>query len=113
MQKAPKELLDRIDQLNLVSIGHRLRTKEDWPLARIAEAERDYRRFLLLLALHPGQTVVPWNDDLDVFWHYHILDSRKYEQDCALLFGRFVHHDPNVNQDPAKYERDKQRTGLL
>jgi hypothetical protein len=31
---------------------------------------------------------------MDLFWHYHILDTIKYAEDCALIFGRFLHHFP-------------------
>ena len=27
-------------------------------------------------------------------WHYHILDTEKYAEDCRDIFGYFVHHFP-------------------
>ncbi|MFM6129989.1 MAG: hypothetical protein ACKPBV_14885 [Sphaerospermopsis kisseleviana] len=31
---------------------------------------------------------------LDDYWHNHILDTRKYAEDCDLIFGFFLHHYP-------------------
>lgn len=62
----------------------------------IPKIESEYRQFLYLLAINPGKCVVPWNQDLDDYWHAHILDTGKYAADCEKLFGRFVHHNPNL-----------------
>jgi hypothetical protein len=34
--------------------------------------------------------------DVDIFWHYHILDTLKYAADCENVFGYFLHHFPYV-----------------
>jgi len=31
---------------------------------------------------------------VDAFWDQHILDTRKYAEDCAAAFGHFLHHYP-------------------
>ena len=28
------------------------------------------------------------------FWHFHILDTLKYQEDCDNIFGYFLHHFP-------------------
>src|SRR5882672_8892843 len=56
-------------------------------------AERDYRRFLTLHLRYPDRTLVP-SALLDLVWHYHILDTRKYMEDCERIFGYYLHHDP-------------------
>lgn len=56
-------------------------------------AERTYRQFLTLHAEHPERTLVP-NELIDLVWHFHILDTRKYAEDCDRIFGYFLHHDP-------------------
>lgn len=65
---------------------------EGWSQHLINEVERQYRQFLKLSAL-PGPVVVP-TKLIDVFWHAHILDTRKYAEDCDQIFGRFLHHFP-------------------
>lgn len=57
------------------------------------DVERRYRKFLFLNHKHPESTVVP-SKDVDKFWHYHILDTRKYADDCQKIFGYFLHHFP-------------------
>jgi hypothetical protein len=56
-------------------------------------AVRTYRQFLTLHAQYPERTLVP-NELIDLVWHYHILDTRKYAEDCDRIFGCFLHHDP-------------------
>ena len=56
-------------------------------------ASQAYRQFLTLRLRHPDRVLVP-SALIDLVWHYHILDTRKYTEDCERIFGHFVHHDP-------------------
>ncbi len=56
-------------------------------------AERVYRQFLTLRQRNPSAVLVP-SAMVDLVWHYHILDTRKYIEDCNRLFGSYLHHDP-------------------
>jgi len=56
-------------------------------------AEQEYKRFLTLLELYPEHAIVP-NKLMDIFWHYHILDTQKYHDDCKRVFGGYLHHYP-------------------
>ena len=38
--------------------------------------------------------ILPPSEDIDEFWHYHILDTKKYHQDCFKIFGCYRHHNP-------------------
>lgn len=92
--------LQLIDTLDLTSVKEKLRRRKGWWWCLFHDPdalEREYRQFLYLIALDPGQTVVPWSDALDEFWHEHILDTRKYEEDCVAIFGRLVHHNPHLS----------------
>ena len=31
---------------------------------------------------------------VDIFWHTHILFTRKYFKDCEAVFGQYLHHEP-------------------
>jgi hypothetical protein len=68
---------------------------EGWSLERSNAVEREYRRFLLLMKLFPHEQTAPLVD-VDTFWHYHILDTMKYAEDCEQVFGYFLHHYPYV-----------------
>ena len=66
---------------------------ETWSLARLERVETLYRRFLFLIHKHPDETLVP-SEEIDSFWHAHILDTRKYAADMEAVFGEFLHHYP-------------------
>jgi hypothetical protein len=59
----------------------------------VAVAEREYRRFLTLIKLHPELNHVP-SKLVDKFWHAHILDTAAYRQDCEKVFGFYLDHFP-------------------
>lgn len=61
--------------------------------ARAESYVKDYQRFLVLCVLHPGEVICPL-DGADDLWHAHILDTRRYHDDCQAIFGRYLHHMP-------------------
>ncbi|WP_236702011.1 glycine-rich domain-containing protein [Cupriavidus basilensis] len=69
-----------------------------WSLESLADAEAGYRRFLKLAAKYPDAPVVP-GEQVDAFWHAHIVDTRRYASDCERIFGHVLHHDPYVGID--------------
>ncbi len=64
-----------------------------WTRQRADETEKKYRQFLFLIAANRG-ALIPPTQDIDTFWHAHILDSVKYHDDCQLIFGFYLHHFP-------------------
>lgn len=89
------------ESLDLNSVRDALMEKQSWTRERADAARVEYVRFLTLLRMKPGFMLVPWpnaegQDDLDQFWHQHILDTAKYSADCNRLFGRMIHHNPHV-----------------
>ena len=108
--------------IDLVSVRDAMIEKHRWTAERADIAQAEYVRFLTLLQKKPGFTLVPWldtrgRDDLDQFWHQHILDTAKYAADCQALFGRMIHHNPHVprgseqeNEAAAKTRRLYART---
>ena len=90
-----------IAQLDLEQIKVKLmhqQSGEGWTPARANAIEVEYRRFLCMLQLYPHENFAPLVD-VDTFWHYHILDTRKYAADCQQAFGQFMHHHPYVGLD--------------
>lgn len=90
------EVLDRLELLDLGPIRFKLACPDEgkpWSRSKIAQVEIEYRRFLFLNAVSDEQVLVPTRD-VDKFWHAHILDTRKYAQDCNAIFGHFLHHFP-------------------
>ncbi|MCY3653872.1 MAG: hypothetical protein OXG70_02405 [Cyanobacteria bacterium MAG IRC1_bin_28] len=67
-----------------------------WTLGFARRVAQEYRRFLVLCLEHRQDTnhlVVP-SKLVDKFWHLHILDTRKYIEDCQHCFGSVLHHFP-------------------
>jgi len=65
---------------------------EDWTADQCESAELEYKRYLHLCKIF-GPGIVP-NRIMDIFWHYHILDTRAYHSNCDLVFGGYLHHYP-------------------
>ncbi len=84
---------------------------EGWTLGKANAVEREYRRFLTLMKMFPAEPTAPLVD-VDIFWHYHILDTMKYAADCAVVFGYFLHHFPYVGMRGEADEQARQAHGV-
>ena len=94
----PKSDFASIAALDLDAIKVKLMHEESgegWSRAYADAIEFEYRRFLYLMKKFPNEQVAPLFD-VDIFWHYHILDTMKYAIDCKAVFGHFLHHFPYV-----------------
>lgn len=59
-----------------------------------------YRNFLFLNRKYLNQYgQLPPSEELDEFWHNHILDTSKYRQDCEKIFGNYFDHYPYFGID--------------
>lgn len=93
--RVPEDDLRRnIRELNLATVRDALLREGVWDTKKLARAQQEYRRFLLLCGLHPKIKISPVVE-VDKFWHAHILDTERYHRDCMKLFGRYLHHNPN------------------
>lgn len=103
-----------IENLDLSMVRRKLAHEGEgpgWTPEHAASIERAYRQFLMLLAGHAGTTVAPTRD-IDTFWHAHILDTRRYAQDCERIFGEFLHHDPYLGLMDDEPARDRAAMAL-
>jgi hypothetical protein len=39
--------------------------------------------------------------DVDALWHEHMLHSTSYVRFCQARYGRYIHHEPRLDQDTA------------
>ena len=91
-----------INELDFSPIINKLITRHKWLKIEAEETCKQYRRYLYLLkkyAKNSDQPSFPPSDDIDEFWHHHILDTKKYQQDCQAIFGRYLHHYPYFGAD--------------
>lgn len=84
-----------IEALDLAPIKVKLMDKKEgtgWSREHADQMEILYKRFLFLMVTEKAP-IVP-TKEIDIFWHQHILDTRKYAEDCEVTFGYFLHHFP-------------------
>jgi hypothetical protein len=102
-----------IADLDLDPIKVKLMHKESgegWSLEKVNAVEVEYRRFLYLMKTFPNEVTAP-QVEVDVFWHYHILDTMKYAADCQEAFGYFLHHFPYIGMRGEDDEQAQERAG--
>jgi len=78
-----------------------------WSADHCDRVELEYRRYLALSRHYPDKAVVP-SKVVDTFWHFHILDTQAYAEDCDSAFGYFLHHYPYFGM---RGEQDAQALG--
>ncbi len=54
----------------------------------------EYQRFMALVAGYGS--IGMCSTEVDLIWHSHILYTRLYTQFCEQIYGRFIHHEPNL-----------------
>ena len=99
-----------IQNLDLSTVRERLLQKKGWTAEYADRLIEEYREYLALFYFHPGEELVPPTQDLDDVWHEHILDTRRYAEDCRMVFGRFIHHVPGLEQGTDRHAEGLSRT---
>lgn len=92
-QYAVEAIMKRVDTIDFVPHGYKLQKEYGWNEAKINHAIKLYKEWLVLQVLYEGQSFAP-SELVDEFWHVHILDTRKYANDCNMVKGEFIHHYP-------------------
>lgn len=88
--------LEKLRGLDLSTIAADLMHPENgygWTEQQAFWAIDRYKAFLFISYLYPEILLVP-TQEIDRVWHCHILHTRKYRQDCEMLFGCFIDHEP-------------------
>lgn len=57
----------------------------------------EYQRFMALLRGYPGLGML--SEKVDILWHAHLLNTRRYQDFCTSFIGHFVHHLPCSSYD--------------
>ncbi|WP_417905551.1 glycine-rich domain-containing protein [Candidatus Tisiphia endosymbiont of Micropterix aruncella] len=86
---------DKISSLDFTIQKNKMQEEEfeGWSQQKLDIVEEQYRRMLFLWVKYDSIDLPP-SKDIDIFWHYHILDTRKYQEDCQKIFGYYQHHNP-------------------
>lgn len=100
--------LEKVRSLDLGPIAYQLtqsRLGPHWTQAKAVKAIARYLAFLYLAERYSRLQLAP-SRDIDTVWHYHILDTSKYAEDCEMLFGRLIHHFPYLGSRDEADKRD-------
>lgn len=77
--------------------------EQSLPIQIAKEHEKELKRYLALLAINPT-VIYGMIGPVDELWHTFVLFTRKYNDFCMSITGRFLHHDPSI---PGKKLMDK------
>lgn len=101
VDQAVPSLLDAkryIDSLDFSKIIDKMVKHQGWKLKHALKASEQYRHYLWLCRKYSDQQLPP-SDDIDEFWHNHVLDTINYRQDCQHIFGKYLDHYPYFGID--------------
>jgi len=99
---------NKINILDLEPIMVKIMDKDEglgWSLDYTKIITEEYRKYLTLCLENPELAIVP-SKPIDEFWHFHILDTLKYQEDCNDIFGYFLHHFPYFGMRNKKDEEN-------
>jgi hypothetical protein len=72
---------------------------EGWTREYADSIEVAYKTYLTMLAKYPDAAEdILLSEDVDEFWHTHILQTIKYSEDCQEVFGNYLHHAPHIGE---------------
>ncbi|WP_456440812.1 glycine-rich domain-containing protein [Psychroserpens sp.] len=87
-----------LPNLDLDKIVKKTADKNDWSNEKALETEMQYRAFLKAIQQEDGVSFAP-TPEIDKIWHNHILDTKKYAEDCEMLFDAPLHHVPSYSEE--------------
>jgi len=100
--KPVDEVVAAIQALDLESVKIRAMDPvrgEGWTREYADSIEMAYKTYLTMLAKYPEEAEdILLSEDVDEFWHTHILQTMKYADDCQAVFGNYLHHQPHIGE---------------
>lgn len=83
-----------IYSLDFSKIINKMVYQQGWSRADAETISHMYRNFLFLQRKYGREYEFPPSEEIDEFWHNHILDTEKYRHDCQMIFGYYLDHYP-------------------
>ena len=105
-----EQVIAAIQALDLEPVKRRVmdpKLGEGWSREYAESIEQAYKNYLIILVKYPDDVEnILLSEDVDEFWHTHILQTMKYTQDCETVFGKYLHHEPHIGEvTPADVEK--------
>lgn len=114
-----QDAINYIEKLDFDEIINKITTKDPlvshvWRIDDAHKAVRYYRNFLIINKKHgKSNPVIPPSMEMDEIWHHHILDTRRYINDCEAIFGRYFHHYPYFGARSIEGKKNLDETFLI
>ena len=100
--KPEQEVIAAIHALDLGSVKLRVmdpKLGEGWTREYADSIEAAYKNYLTMVVKYQDDAEdILLSEDVDEFWHTHILQTMRYADDCQSVFGKFLHHEPHVGE---------------
>ncbi|WP_377477527.1 MAG: hypothetical protein P2A85_03385 [Microcoleus anatoxicus] len=90
-----KNILGRVMSYDLSVIRERFLKDNPELSSRLDSIELVYRQYMYLCAIKPRMSLSVPSNEVDEFWHCHIIHTREYQDFCNEIAGYFIHHAPH------------------
>lgn len=80
------------DHAAALTFSDRLARENGWSKAFALRAIEEYKKFMFLIAINEAP-LTP-SDEVDQVWHLHLLYTRSYWKEFALILQKEIHHGP-------------------
>ena len=100
------QAVELINHLDFTDQNATLISYHGWSKEKVLATEAIYKEWLVLHKIYNQEIVIAPNKQLDEYWHFHILDTRKYMKDCDYVFGSYLHHYPYFGLSDAEAKND-------
>lgn len=102
-----------INQLDFMTQNEKLISYSGWKSEKVMAVEMLYKEWLVLHKVYGDSFALAPSKALDEYWHYHILDTKKYMADCEQVFGYYLHHYPYFGLTKSEPLQDLEKGFLL
>ncbi len=99
------EAMAIVNSIDFNQINDKLINFYGWSKEDVSLMNGYYKKWLALHECYPELTTAP-SAKLDEYWHMHILDTKKYMEDCQMIFGKYLHHYPYFGLEGDKDDLD-------
>lgn len=95
-----EQAIHDIQALDFTNVINKLVNVFGWLKEDALSTAKLYQNYLILKIKYGKEHLyLPPSEDIDEFWHNHILDTERYIEDCQRIFGAYLHHYPYLGID--------------
>ena len=100
-----------IDAINFSMVIDKIVKTKRWKRKDVLKICELYKHFLFLKKKYDqnDEKLSP-SLEIDEFWHNHIMDTKKYRNDCDQIFGFYLDHYPYIGMDGKTTQADAARS---